>query len=190
MRVFSISARSFNRLYLVLTLFFGICHSPVVAHPDGLKFWLAGYSADSSSTARSSAGSDSTDVTKLALSAENLVLKPNPFSPRDEWGLQFGYTLHSKVSSQVSVRIIVQNQGGDKVYESQETLVKQGVEIKPGQYKADPEASDRRSRLGPFLWDGRNNQRQFCRNGPYLLRLIIRDGQGVKEYQRRVVLIQ
>lgn len=126
----------------------------------------------------------------LPLGAYDFEVKPNPFTPKDPWGLQFQYTLSSEVSSQVGVRIEVFNLLGDKVYVSREVLVSKGQTIAPGTYKADPQSPRRREELGPYLWDGRDQKGAICRNGRYLLRLIVRDGKESREYLRKVVLIQ
>lgn len=126
----------------------------------------------------------------LPLGAYELSVAPNPFSPLDPWGLQLHYTLSSEVSSQVGVRIEVYNLVGDKVYSSREVLVSKGEEIMPGLRKANPTSPERREALGPYVWDGRDDRGVLCRNGRYLLRLIVRDGKGSKEYLRKVVLIQ
>jgi hypothetical protein len=88
------------------------------------------------------------------------------------------------------VRVEVYNMMGDKVYESHETQLGKGDEVKPGTKKAAPQSSERRAALGPFVWDGRDTQGAACRNGRYLLKLIVKDGKGSKEYLRKVVMLK
>lgn len=126
----------------------------------------------------------------LPLGAYDLVAKPNPFTAHDPWGLQLGYKVSSDVSSQVVVRVEVFNMMGDKVYESQEVQLSKGQSIDPGTHKADPKSSQRRTSLGPFVWDGRDTKGVLCRNGRYLLKLIVKDGQGSKEYLKKVVMLK
>jgi|GEM_PF-1764138 len=126
----------------------------------------------------------------LPLGAYDFSVTPNPFSPRDPWGLQLHYTLGSEVSSQVGVRIEIFNMVGDKVFSSHEVLVGKGEEIRPGLFQAAPQSPDRRQGLAPYVWDGRDDKGEICRNGRYLLRLVVRDGNSSKEYLRKVVLIQ
>lgn len=126
----------------------------------------------------------------LPLGAYDMVAKPNPFTALDPWGLQLGYKVSSDVSSQVGVRVEVFNMMGDKVYESQEIQLSKGQAVEPGTHKAQPNSSDRRSALGPFVWDGRDTKGVLCRNGRYLLKLIVKDGQGSKEYLKKVVMLK
>ncbi|HLP40498.1 MAG TPA: hypothetical protein VK465_03235, partial [Fibrobacteria bacterium] len=126
----------------------------------------------------------------LPLGAYDLIAKPAPFSANDPWGLQLGYKVSSDVSSQVGVRVEVYNMMGDKIYESQEVQLSKGQEVLPGTHKADPGSPSRRSSLGPFVWDGRDTKGDLCRNGRYLLKLIVNDGQGKKEYLRKVVMLK
>lgn len=126
----------------------------------------------------------------LPLGAYDLSVRPNPFTAHDPWGLQLGYKVSSDVSSQVVVRVEVYNMMGDKVYESQDVQLSKGQSIDPGTHKADPKSSQRRAALGPFVWDGRDTQGALCRNGRYLLKLIVRDGQGSKEYLKKVVMLK
>jgi hypothetical protein len=126
----------------------------------------------------------------LPLGAYDLTVAPNPFSADDPWGLQLGYKVSSDVSSLVGVRVEVYNMMGDKVYESQESQLGKGDAVQPGTHKAAPSSPDRRSVLGPFVWDGRDTQGKMCRNGRYLLKLVVKDGRGSKEYLRKVVMLK
>lgn len=126
----------------------------------------------------------------LPLGAYDFSLAPNPFSADDPWGLQLAYKVSSDVSSQVGVRVEVFNMMGDKVYETQETQLGKGDAVVPGTVKAAPQSSERRAALGPFVWDGRDTRGVPCRNGRYLLKLIVKDGKGSKEYLRKVVMLK
>jgi hypothetical protein len=126
----------------------------------------------------------------LPLGAYDFVAKPNPFSAMDPWGLQLDYKVSSDVSSQVVVRVEVYNMMGDKVYESQETQLSKGEAVAAGTHKAAPGSGERRTALGPFVWDGRDTQGNLCRNGRYLLKLIVKDGKGRKEYLKKVVMLK
>ena len=115
----------------------------------------------------------------LPLGAYDFVATPNPFTALDPWGLQLGYKVSSDVSSQVGVRVEVYNMMGDKVYESQESQLSKGRERRsPAPTRPTPAPPERRAALGPFVWDGRDTKGVLCRNGRYLLKLIVKDGQG------------
>jgi flagellar hook assembly protein FlgD len=101
-----------------------------------------------------------------------------------------GYKVSSDVSSQVGVRVEVYNMMGDKVYESQETQLSKGDLIQPGTKKAGVDSRERRTALGPFVWDGHDQNGKACRNGRYLLKLIVKDGQGSKQYLKKVVMLK
>jgi hypothetical protein len=124
------------------------------------------------------------------LGAYDFIVAPNPFSSEDPWGLQLGYKVSSDISSQVGVRIEVYNMMGDKVYESQEQLLSKGQNVVPGTRKAAVNSPTRKAELGPFVWDGHDKNGVACRNGRYLLKLIVRDGQGSKEYLKKVVMLK
>ncbi|MEO6097472.1 MAG: carboxypeptidase regulatory-like domain-containing protein [Fibrobacteria bacterium] len=126
----------------------------------------------------------------LPLGAYDFIATPNPFTSEDPWGLQLGYKISSDVSSQVGVRVEVYNMMGDKVYESQEVQLSKGENVQPGSRKAGLNSPDRRAALGPFVWDGHDSHGVACRNGRYLLKLIVRDGQGKKEYLKKVVMLK
>jgi len=126
----------------------------------------------------------------LPLGAYDLTLAPNPFSADAAWVQQLGYKVSSDISSQVGVRIEVFNMMGDKVYESEESQLGKGDLVTPGTKKAAPKSPDRRAALGPFVWDGRDTRGVACRNGRYLLKLIVKDGKGSKEYLRKVVMLK
>jgi hypothetical protein len=126
----------------------------------------------------------------LPLGAYDFTLAPNPFSADDPWGLQLAYKVSSDVSSQVGVRIEVYNMMGDKVYESRESQLGKGDAVVAGTMKAAPQSSERRTSMGPFVWDGRDTRGTACRNGRYLLKLIVKDGKGSKEYLRKVVMLK
>ena len=126
----------------------------------------------------------------LPLGAYDFVATPNPFTSEDPWGLQLGYKISSDVSSQVGVRVEVYNMMGDKVYESQETQLSKGENVQPGTKKAGVSTPERRTALGPFVWDGHDSHGVACRNGRYMLKLIVRDGQGKKEYLKKVVMLK
>jgi flagellar hook assembly protein FlgD len=101
-----------------------------------------------------------------------------------------GYKVSSDVSSQVVVRVEVYNMMGDKVYESRETQLSKGDAVTPGTRKAGLSSSERRAALGPFVWDGHDTKGVACRNGRYLLKLIVKDGQGSKTYLKKVVMLK
>ncbi|MDB5106144.1 MAG: hypothetical protein JWP91_3833 [Fibrobacteres bacterium] len=126
----------------------------------------------------------------LPLGAYDFIATPNPFTSEDPWGLQLGYKVSSDVSSQVGVRIEVYNMMGDKVYESQEQQLSKGENVQPGTKKAGVASPERRAALGPFVWDGHDSHGAACRNGRYMLKLIVRDGQGKKEYLKKVVMLK
>jgi hypothetical protein len=126
----------------------------------------------------------------LPLGAYDFIATPNPFTSEDPWGLQLGYKISSDVSSQVGVRVEVYNMMGDKVYESQEVQLSKGENVQPGSRKAGLNSPDRRAALGPFVWDGHDSHGVACRNGRYLIKLIVRDGQGKKEYLKKVVMLK
>lgn len=126
----------------------------------------------------------------LPLGAYDFMVTPNPFTSEDPWGLQLGYKISSDVSSQVGVRVEVYNMMGDKVYESQETLLSKGDNIQPGTRRAAVSSPERKSGLAPFVWDGHDSRGVACRNGRYLIKLIVRDGQGKKEYLKKVVMLK
>ncbi len=126
----------------------------------------------------------------LPLGAYDFMVTPNPFTALDPWGLQLSYKVSSDVSSQVGVRIEVYNMMGDKVYESQETQLSKGQAVIPGTKKAALQSPDRRAALGPFVWDGHDTHGVACRNGRYLLKLIVKDGQGAKTYLKKVVMLK
>jgi hypothetical protein len=100
------------------------------------------------------------------------------------------YKVSSDVSSQVGVRLEVYNMMGDKVYESHEMQLSKGDVVKPGLKKAGLHSSDRRDALGPYVWDGHDTQGRACRNGRYLIKLIVKDGQGSKTYLKKVVMLK
>ena len=126
----------------------------------------------------------------LPLGAYDFLVTPNPFTSEDPWGLQLAYKVSSDVSSQVGVRVEVYNMMGDKVYQSQEMQLSKGDNVQPGSHKAAVNSPSRKAELGPFVWDGHDNQGVACRNGRYLLKLIVRDGQGSKEYLKKVVMLK
>jgi hypothetical protein len=126
----------------------------------------------------------------LPLGAYDFMVTPNPFTSHDPWGLQLGYKVSSDVSSQVGVRVEVYNMMGDKVYESRETQLSKGDAVTPGSRKAGVSSSERRGALGPFVWDGHDTKGVACRNGRYLLKLIVKDGQGSKTYLKKVVMLK
>ncbi len=126
----------------------------------------------------------------LPLGAYDFIVAPNPFTSNDPWGLQLGYKVSSDVSSQVGVRVEVYNMMGDKVYESQETQLSKGQAVQPGAKKAAVHSPQRKVELGPYVWDGYDNNGVACRNGRYLLKLIVKDGQGSKEYLKKVVMLK
>ncbi|MDB5050292.1 MAG: Carboxypeptidase regulatory-like protein [Fibrobacteres bacterium] len=126
----------------------------------------------------------------LPLGAYDFIVTPNPFTSQDPWGLQLGYKVSSDVSSQVGVRVEVYNMMGDKVYESQETQLSKGQNVQPGARKAAADSPSRTAELGPYVWDGHDSHGVACRNGRYMLKLIVRDGQGKKEYLRKVVMLK
>ncbi|HKP97827.1 MAG TPA: carboxypeptidase-like regulatory domain-containing protein [Fibrobacteria bacterium] len=126
----------------------------------------------------------------LPLGAYDFIVTPNPFTCRDPWGLQLGYKVSSDVSSQVGVRVEVYNMMGDKVYESQETQLSKGQIVQPGVRKADVNSAGRKIELGPFVWDGHDNHGAAVRNGRYMLKLIVKDGRGSKEYLKKVVMLK
>ena len=126
----------------------------------------------------------------LPLGAYDFLVTPNPFTCRDPWGLQLGYKVSSDVSSQVGVRVEVYNMMGDKVYQSREVQLSKGENVQPGSHKAAVDSPGRKAELGPFVWDGHDNQGVACRNGRYLLKLIVRDGQGSREYLKKVVMLK
>jgi hypothetical protein len=126
----------------------------------------------------------------LPLGAYDFIVTPNPFTSEDPWGLQLGYKVSSDVSSQVGVRVEVYNMMGDKVYQSQETQLSKGQSVEPGARKAAVNSPSRKVELGPYVWDGHDNRGRACRNGRYLLKLIVKDGQGSKEYLRKVVMLK
>ncbi len=126
----------------------------------------------------------------LPLGAYDFTFAPNPFSSEDPWGLQLSYKVSSDVSSQVGVRVEVYNMMGDKVYESHESQLSKGDVVKPGLKKAALNSSDRRNALGPYVWDGHDSKGLACRNGRYLIKLIVKDGQGSKEYLKKVVMLK
>jgi hypothetical protein len=126
----------------------------------------------------------------LPLGAYDFSFAPNPFSSQDPWGLQLSYKVSSDVSSQVGVRVEVYNMMGDKVYESHESQLSKGDVVKPGLKKAALHSADRRNALGPFVWDGHDSKGLACRNGRYLVKLIVKDGKGSKEYLKKVVMLK
>ena len=126
----------------------------------------------------------------LPLGIHDFETAPNPFSPLDSWGLQFSYRLSSGVSRWVSIRVEVLNALGDKVYSSDEVQIDKTQPVKPGTYKADPASPERLRSLAPYVWDGRDTRGVLCRNGPYLLRLTVRDGRGTRQIWRKVVLLK
>lgn len=126
----------------------------------------------------------------LPLGAYDFIATPNPFTSEDPWGLQLGYKISSDVSSQVGVRVEVYNMMGDKVYESQEVQLSKGDNIQPGTRRAAVSSPERKSSLAPFVWDGHDSRGVACRNGRYMIKLIVRDGQGKKEYLKKVVMLK
>ena len=126
----------------------------------------------------------------LPLGAYDFTFAPNPFSAEDPWGLQLSYKVSSDVSSQVGVRVEVYNMMGDKVYQSEETQLSKGDVVKPGLKKAALNSSERKTSLGPYVWDGHDSKGVPCRNGRYLVKLIVKDGQGSKTYLKKVVMLK
>jgi hypothetical protein len=126
----------------------------------------------------------------LPLGAYDFKVMPNPFSPRDPWALQLQYKVSSEVSSQVSVRVDVFDLHGDKVFAGRESFVNKGNEILAGGFKADPNSPDRLGSLAARVWDGRDTGGKLCRNGRYVVRLTVRDGQSQKSYLKKVVLLK
>ena len=126
----------------------------------------------------------------LPLGAYDFSFAPNPFSSQDPWGLQMSYKVSSDVSSQVGVRVEVYNMTGDKVYESHEVQLSKGDVVKPGLKKAALNSTERRYSLGPYVWDGHDSQGVPCRNGRYLIKLIVKDGRGSKTYLKKVVMLK
>ena len=126
----------------------------------------------------------------LPLGAYDFTFAPNPFSSEDPWGLQLSYKVSSDVSAQVGVRVEVYNMMGDKVYESHEYQLSKGDVVKPGLKKAGLYSSERRTALGPYVWDGHDSKGRPCRNGRYLIKLVVKDGQGSKTYLKKVVMLK
>jgi hypothetical protein len=129
-------------------------------------------------------------VDSLELGVRDFEAGPSPFSPQDPWGLQLSYRVTSAVSTQAALRVDVFNGRGEKVYASDEVMVPANRDIPTGMHKADPQSPERLRSLAPHVWDGRDTRGDLCRNGPYWLRLSVRDGKGSRQYLRKVVLIK
>ncbi|MFC1585011.1 carboxypeptidase regulatory-like domain-containing protein [Fibrobacterota bacterium] len=126
------------------------------------------------------------------LGAYDFKVMPNPFTPLDPWGLQFEYEVGSVNASQVGVQVEVYNMRGDLVYQSHKNLLNKTESITAGTRKQleDKSQSDRLDENALYLWDGHTTEGKLCRNGRYLLKLIINDPEGTKMYLKKVVLLK
>ncbi len=97
--------------------------------------------------------------------------KPNPFSPYLR-SLLISFVPTSRVSTHLFITIKVYNMVGDLV---KEIMMKQSV------------PKDERLEVS---WDGKTDSGAMALNGRYLLYLEVRDGSGVEEMLRPVVLIK
>ncbi len=151
--------------------------------------------SDSGTTVRNSFGwpARGTDIASLdgsyygllaasgGLSADNLEILPNPFSPlviayRDgntEYGTRIRFTPETNRSSEVTVSLRIYNQDGElvRVIADHKTVAKQPVD---------------------FYWDGRSDGGRWARNGRYLLKvsLTATGTQATRHILRPVVVYQ
>jgi hypothetical protein len=125
------------------------------------------------------------------LGAYGFEIMPNPFTPNDPWALQLQYRLSSQQSTRVQVQIQVFNMVGDLVYESRKVSLAKNEQIQAGTHKqGDNPMDNRKAELAPYLWDGRTTEGKLCRNGRYILKLIVKDRQKTKTYLKKVVLLK
>ncbi len=111
------------------------------------------------------------------LAIGNVQLRPNPFSPNDQYGLQIGFSLTSDDLRKPWVTIQIYNMAGDLVRTLADNLPMSPIEYLPGDENT-------------LMWDGLTDGGTFAQNGRYIVRIRVRDGSGEKEVVKTVVLIK
>lgn len=117
-------------------------------------------------------------LTSEVLGVHDIQLVPNPFSTEvdtdgdGETGLAIHFLVSSQESARPFVTIKIYNLLGELV---RELLIKEPVE------KAQPTV---------VRWNGLTDHHLKARNGRYLLRLIVEDGSGKKEFLKSIVLVK
>ncbi len=111
------------------------------------------------------------------LDLKQVVLKPNPFSPNDPYGLQIGFRLTSNDVRKPFVTVKIYNMRGQLV----RTLVRDEPMPKGLYEPGDPRC---------LRWDGTTDDGRLARNGRYVVQIRVKDGTGTKEVLKSVVLIK
>ena len=111
------------------------------------------------------------------LGIREIRLLPNPFTPNDKYGLQFGFTLTSNDTRSPYMTIKVYNMAGELVRTVCENKV-----MPKGIYVPGSE--------GTLMWDGMTEHGLKAQNGRYLVLLEAKDNTGTKKELKTVVLIK
>lgn len=111
----------------------------------------------------------------------DLKLRPNPFTPYDQIGMNTGLQIEFRLSSNKTRYPKITA----KIYTIDGTLVRTITKNNP-MLKGDYQAGE----LETLYWDGRTDENRIARNGRYLIQLIAEDTKSRSEILKTIVLIK
>ena len=118
----------------------------------------------------------------------DLDIRPNPFTPNNDYGTRAVFRLSSNIGKSVNYSASIFNLNGTKI----RTLVENMNVPKENCSFSSPLEDLSQCSLDEccIKWDGRTDKNKLARNGRYILKIKVKDSNGEKELIKPVVLFK